>query len=132
MLAAVVRSSCFGRPTAAFLLAGSTLRPGLPTIVGMLCPICKQKDTGEDHGYGAQMVCGTCDRRALNSKSQEPYTNSSYDEGDNPVFVDGRKCWRRYRFGGWITFLDEWDSPTLDAFYEVAWAKAAKNSGSER
>ena len=82
----------------------------------MFCPICKHNAV-DISGYGAQAVCGTCEQRALNGEGREPHTDSSSDDGDNPVFIDGRKCWRRYRFGGYITFLDEWESPTLEAFY---------------
>ena len=84
----------------------------------MLCPICKRNDVSIK-GYGAQAICESCDRRALKADGGEPYTNSDYDEGDNPVFVDGHKCWRRYRFGGWIAFFDEWDCDTLEAFYKA-------------
>ena len=49
------------------------------------------------------LVCRRCDERAGNSDGDEPYHNSEVDGGDNPIFIDGFKCVRRYRFGGFVT-----------------------------
>ena len=49
-----------------------------------------------------------------------PFT-ANYDRGVNPVFVHGAQCWRRYRFGGWVTMADPWFCETLAEFYRVAY-----------
>lgn len=92
-----------------------------PVKSGVSCAICRQPLLEGDLRYPRE-VCRECDRRALNAKGSKARHISQYpesraaqarakkgefidfgDDGDNPVFIDGLKCWRRYRFGGWVT-----------------------------
>ena len=87
------------------------------------CSIC-QRDLTLDYGNGfssnyPNMVCGVCSRKAVNAKGHKPAHNSMGDWGDNPVFIDDIKCWRRYRFGGFVTMRDYHDCPSITDFYAV-------------
>lgn len=91
------------------------------------CAIC-----GEDRSVpGPEFVCKRCDRRAKNEDGEEPWhgyppgeepetedgvIRMAPDAGENPVFIDGQKCWRRYRFGGWITKVDDGYESAAEAF----------------
>jgi hypothetical protein len=96
------RSRCAGNLPVAFL----SLR---------FCSVCKRPLALVEY---ANLVCEDCDRRAKNEQGRPPDATPAYDDGDNPVFIDGKKCWRRYRFGGWVTMRDPDDCPTLERFYE--------------
>lgn len=62
-------------------------------------------------------VCRECGERAVNSQGNSPEHISQADHGENPVFIDGKKCWRRYRYGGYITMLDDMDCQDIGEFY---------------
>lgn len=83
------------------------------------CSICG-KDLAEPafaRNY-PNFVCRECDDRAVNSRGEPPEWYSQHDSGENPVFIDGKKCWRRYRYGGYITMLDDMDCQDIGEFYD--------------
>ena len=87
------------------------------------CPICSRDlfesfDTAEFINSYPGLVCRTCDDRAVNSAGSTPEMFGFDDDGDNPVFINSRKCWRRYRFGGFVTMLDPYDCDNLEEFYD--------------
>jgi len=39
--------------------------------------------------------------------AEEAHRYAFTDDGDNPVFIDGIRCTRRYKFGGWVSMRDD-------------------------
>jgi hypothetical protein len=87
-----------------------------------LCALCGD-DTGVDLAWAAAcpgIVCTACEARAVNSEGEPPVHAPTVDTGDNPVFIDEKKCWRRFRAGGYVTMLDRFDSASLESYLAQA------------
>ena len=86
--------------------------------MGIECSFCGIKlDYPEVAKQYPGSVCRQCDKKAVNSAGKLAHFSSILEEGDNPVFIDGVGCWRRYRFGGYVTMRDDDNCPDLEKFY---------------
>lgn len=103
-------------------------RPGYG--LAMSCAVCSaQSLSGSEElafEYPGQL-CFACQERAVTAAGMPAMHDSQGDSGDNPLFVDGVKCWRRYRFGGYVTMRDDTPCESLDEFYGItvnsAWSR---------
>lgn len=72
------------------------------------CSICGGSDDRSDEFWSNYrgLVCLACDARAVDEAGDPAWSDDEYDTGSNPVFIDGVRCRRRYRFGGWVTMRE--------------------------
>ncbi len=97
----------------------------------MNCSICSGKHDYPEKftGMYPNLVCRQCDSRAINAHGDKAQHHGCYydggkvvvstiDNGDNPVYIEGIKCWRRYRFGGYVTMRDDFGCADIMEFYE--------------
>ena len=87
--------------------------------IQLACSICGAElpNPGFARNY-PNFVCRECDARAVNQEGNTPRFESMHDDGDNPVFIDGIQCWRRYRYGGFITMRDDLGCHDIGEFYD--------------
>jgi hypothetical protein len=80
------------------------------------CNICGHEPVSDDF---PRLVCPRCDALALNDAASPARTSADGSGGDNPVYIDGRQCWRHYYAGGYVTMLDVDNCRDLDQFCRV-------------
>lgn len=63
-------------------------------------------------------VCFNCDSRAIYRGGEQALADPVGGLRDNPVFIDGIKCWRLSEFDTYVTMRDNFDSSNLPDFLD--------------
>jgi|CZKY01.1.fsa_nt_gi hypothetical protein len=101
------------------------------------CAVCGEQVTGFLARFVAEyphLVCRECKTRAVNSSGIRPPRSAQMDSSV-PVYIDGYKCWRQWRFSNFVMMRDFYDSNTRDEFYFRAKRereRAAKKNSSRK
>lgn len=106
--------------------------PTCPNSASSRCAICGGslgRLVRLAHRYRG-LVCRWCDQRAVDGDNIPALHESAWLDPDtgvinlfdpsdpNPVFIDRVRCWRRYKFGGFVTMRDPGESSSIKEFYE--------------
>jgi hypothetical protein len=92
--------------------AAAGLITGRPEKLIMGCALCGARLPHPEYArHYPNLVCRECDGRAVNCAGQRP-------KDENPVFIDGKQCWRRYRFGSHLTMLDDQNCSSIAEFFD--------------
>lgn len=78
------------------------------------CSICGMSPVSGDLPL---LVCRRCATMAFNDAARPAQVNEEGTAGDNPVYIDGRQCWRYFQAGGgYVTMLDTQNCRDYDEF----------------
>jgi len=111
-----IRQRIYEVPGLAETVAQFQDRLPVKLITLRFCSLCERPLPFAGVSY-PNLVCTACDDTALNERGLTPTFDGFSDSGENPVWIRGQQCWRRYRFGGYVTMLDPQRCPSLEAFY---------------
>lgn len=81
-----------------------------------LCSICEAEVPAFVAALYPNYVCDRCAVKAVNVKGERATQSGDFNIGDDPVFIDGIKCFRRHKFGGAVTMRDVYGCADRDEY----------------